>query len=87
MGLMHIHYFAAARAAAGVSEESVESFDTLGELLDDAAARHTGTTDSGLTLGDILARCTFLVDGKRAERDAALGAAERVDVLPPFAGG
>ena len=84
---MRIHYFAAARAAAGVSEETVDGFETLGQLLDDAAARHTGTTDSGLRLSDILQRCTFLVDGQRAERESSVAAAERVDVLPPFAGG
>ncbi|QQB07950.1 MoaD/ThiS family protein [Corynebacterium urealyticum] len=84
---MRIHYFAAARAATGVSEETSEGFDTLGELLDDAAARHTGRTDSGLSLADILERCTFLVDGQRAERAFVLDGAQRVDVLPPFAGG
>ena len=80
MERMRIHYFAAARAATGVSEEPAEAFDTLGELLDDAAARHTGRTDSGLSLGDIL-------DGQRAERATGLAGAQRVDVLPPFAGG
>ena len=87
MGRMRIHYFAAARAATEVSEEPASAFDTLGELLDDAAARHTGRTDSGLSLADILERCTFLVDGQRAERATGLAGAQRVDVLPPFAGG
>ena len=84
---MRIHYFAAARAATGVSDEPTEGFDSLGELLDDAAARHTGRTDSGLSLADILERCTFLVDGQRAERATELDGAQRVDILPPFAGG
>lgn len=87
MGHMRIHYFAAARAATGVSEETSEGFTTLGELLDDAAARHTGRTDSGLSLAHILERCTFLVDGQRAERAFELDGVQRVDVLPPFAGG
>jgi len=87
MGHMRIHYFAAARAATGVSDEPTEGFDSLGELLDDAAARHTGRTDSGLSLADILERCTFLVDGQRAERATELDGAQRVDILPPFAGG
>ncbi len=38
-------------------------------------------------LGEVLERCTFLVDGKNAERAATLEGATRVDVLPPFAGG
>ncbi|MDY5786257.1 MULTISPECIES: MoaD/ThiS family protein [unclassified Corynebacterium] len=84
---MRVHYFAAARAATGVRDEEVGAFDTLGQLLDDASQRHTLTTDSGLTLSDILTRCTFLVDGARAEADTSLSGAQRVDVLPPFAGG
>ncbi|WP_181896869.1 MoaD/ThiS family protein [Corynebacterium senegalense] len=84
---MRIHYFAAARAAAGVREEEVGEFPTLGHLLDDATSRHTGTTDAGLSLADVVERCTFLVDGARAGRDRSLESAARVDVLPPFAGG
>lgn len=82
---MRIHYFAAARAAAGTAEEEVRQFATLGLLLDDAALRHTAPT--GMSLAVVLERCTFLVDGRRAERETSLAGAERVDVLPPFAGG
>lgn len=77
---MRIHYFAAARAAAGVSAEDTSPRETLGLVLDDAAGRHPD-------LAPILARCSFLVDGKRADADAPLAGAQRVDVLPPFAGG
>ncbi|WP_277100001.1 MoaD/ThiS family protein [Corynebacterium riegelii] len=77
---MRIHYFAAARAAAGLAEEEVEALPTLELLLADAALRHPA-------LQPILGRCTFLIDGQRATPDASLGSAERVDVLPPFAGG
>ncbi|WP_291314755.1 MoaD/ThiS family protein [Corynebacterium sp. UBA2622] len=84
---MRIHYFAAARAAAGVSEEEVGEFATLGEVLDDATRRHPGATDAGLTFADVLERCTFLVDGRRAQRGDPTAGAERLDVLPPFAGG
>lgn len=87
MAVMQIHYFAAARAAAGVAQEHIETFGTLSEALSDAATRHTGTTDAGMSLTDILDRCTFLLDGKRAELDASLSGVERIDVLPPFAGG
>lgn len=82
---MRIHYFAAARAAAGTAEEEVGQFATLGLLLDDAALHHTAS--AGMSLADVLERCTFLVDGRRAERETSLAGAERVDVLPPFAGG
>ncbi|MCP1387328.1 MoaD/ThiS family protein [Corynebacterium sp. TA-R-1] len=77
---MRIHYFAAARAAAGVSEEAAGEHATLELVLADACQRHP-------ELEPILPRCSFLVDGMRAELDASLAGAERVDVLPPFAGG
>lgn len=84
--MVEIHYFAAARAAAGVSHELVDAPATLGELLNELATTHTGTTEAGMSLGEVLERCTFLVDGN-AERAATLEGATRVDVLPPFAGG
>lgn len=77
---MRIHYFAAARAAAGVADEEADTQATLDQLLASAAARHP-------ELDPILARCSFLVDGRRATPDTPLEGAERVDVLPPFAGG
>lgn len=77
---MRIHYFAAARAAAGVAEEEAETHATLEELLAAAATRHP-------QLEPILARCSFLIDGHRATPHTPLEGAQRVDVLPPFAGG
>lgn len=85
--MIDVHYFAAARAAAGTDRESVPAPATLGELLDALAAGHEGTTDAGMTLAEIFPRCTFLVDGANSPREAALTDARRVDVLPPFAGG
>lgn len=90
LGAVEIHYFAAARAAAGTDRETVDPDRvpaTLGELLDARAAHHRGTTDAGMTLGEVFARCTFLVDGRNSPRDTPLAGAQRVDVLPPFAGG
>lgn len=85
---MQIHYFAAARAARGVTQEELGAVPgTLGELLAQLAADHTGTTDAGMSLGEVFQRCTFLVDGSNAEHDRSLAGAARVDVLPPFAGG
>ena len=85
--MIDVHYFAAARAAAGTDRESVPAAATLGEFLDALAADHEGTTDAGMTLAEIFPRCTFLVDGANSGRDALLADATRVDVLPPFAGG
>lgn len=86
---MQIHYFGAARAAAGVAEETLaEAPGTLGELLELLAATHTGTTDAGSTLGEIFNHCSFLVDSTRTDDTSlSLTGASRVDVMPPFAGG
>lgn len=86
---MDIHYFAAARAARGLAHERITTTAaTLAELVDELGhLPGAGTTDSGLSLAQVLSRCSFLVDGRHANMDAAISAAERVDVLPPFAGG
>lgn len=84
--MVDVHYFAAARAAAGRAQDTAEAA-TLGELLDVLRQRHTGSTEAGMSFAEVLERCTFLVDGASATEDAVLGRASRVDVLPPFAGG
>ncbi|ALC04722.1 hypothetical protein CDES_01215 [Corynebacterium deserti GIMN1.010] len=85
---MDIHYFAAARAARGVPQETVEnSYNTLADLLQHLSAAHTDTSAAGMTLGEVFDRCTFLIDGHSAQPTASLADATRVDVLPPFAGG
>jgi sulfur-carrier protein len=75
-----IRYWAAARAAAGTAEEPWDA-STLGEVLDAAAARH------GAALARVFSAASFLVDGVRTGRDAALADGATVEVLPPFAGG
>ena len=78
---MTVRYFAAARAAAGVAEESV-SAPTLAALRKELAAGH------GEKLARVLEMASFLVDGLAwHEQDAPLPAGCTVDVLPPFAGG
>lgn len=84
--MVDVHYFAAARAAAGRAQDTAEAA-TLGELLDVLRQRHTGSTEAGMSFAEVLERCTFLVDGASATEDAVLAGASRVDVLPPFAGG
>ena len=84
--MVDVHYFAAARAAAGRAQDTVEAA-TLGELLTVLKQRHTGSTEAGMSFAEVLERCTFLVDGASATEDAVLSDASRVDVLPPFAGG
>ena len=81
---MIVRYFAAARAAAGVSEEVVEAA-TLGAALALVRAAH------GPRLGEVLDRCSFLVDGNpvglRDPHDVTLDPQSVADCLPPFAGG
>ena len=86
MARVTIKYWAAARDAAGVAEESVEAA-TLAEALDAIMARR----GDGGRLRSVLATCSFLVDGAPARRDIAsdlvLPDAARIEVLPQFAGG
>lgn len=90
--MLEVYYFAAARAAAGVTQEFVSAQATLGELAHALEAKHTGTTEAGMSFADVLARCSFLVDGQGVgtladASSTSLNGAARVDVLPPFAGG
>lgn len=81
-----IRYWAAAKAAAGVAEETYEA-DTLAEALAGARTRHAGRPEFPRVLG----RCSFLVDsapvGTRPHDAVALTQGGTVEVLPPFAGG
>jgi sulfur-carrier protein len=86
MAKVTIQYWAAARQAAGVAEESVEAA-TLAEALAEIVARRG---DDG-RLRSVLATSSFLVDGTPAGRQMAaelvLRDAARIEVLPQFAGG
>lgn len=78
-----VRYFAAARAAAGAETETValRAGTTIAELIDALKARDS-------ELSRVLARCSFLRDGIAVrDMESALGDAQTVDVLPPFAGG
>jgi sulfur-carrier protein len=76
-----VRYFAAARAAAGLTEERTESA-TLADLVARLSADH------GDGLARVLGVASFLVNGVAwHDRDAALPVGATVDVLPPFAGG
>jgi len=86
MARVTIQYWAAAKEAAGLAEESVEA-GTLAEALDQVVARRGGDG----RLRAVLATSSFLVDGTAAGRSAAadliLPDAARIEVLPQFAGG
>jgi molybdopterin converting factor small subunit len=76
-----VRYFAAASEAAGRADELWDSpVATVGELRAALAERY------GAAMARVLETGSFLVDGV-VSRDPARPLGERVDVLPPFAGG
>ena len=86
MAKVTIRYWAAAKEAAGVPEESVEAA-TLRDALDAAVASRKPDT----RLATVIARSSFLVNadpvGLAARESIALEPGAVIEVLPPFAGG
>ena len=87
-GRITVHYWASARAAAGVGSEeiSADSALSLVEVRARAVALHPGTR-----LGEVLAVCAVLVgDEPVSSSDPAtvmVPLGSTVEFLPPFAGG
>lgn len=85
MAIVTVRYWAAAKDAAGVSEQRVTA-DTLAAVLAAVTA-----SDDRSRLRAVIARCSFLVDGAPVGRRAAdtveLRDGNVIEVLPPFAGG
>lgn len=83
-----VHYWASARAAAGVALDEIPADSPLSlvEIRDRAAALHPGTR-----LGEVLAVCAVLVgDEPVSSGDPStvlVPAGSTVEFLPPFAGG
>lgn len=76
-----VRYYAAARAAADVTEESATA-GTVGDLRAELTARHDAR------FGTVLGACSLLLDGRVVRDDATeVPAGATVEVLPPFAGG
>jgi len=86
MAIVTLRYWAAAKEAAGLAEETITA-DTLADAL--AAAR--GKPGQDARLRAVLARSSFLIDGLpvgvRAPETVLLTDAAVIEVLPPFAGG
>lgn len=81
---IRVRYFAGARAAAGVDEESLPlpAGSTVHDVLEALGTRH------GEQLDRVLAASSFLVDAVAVrDRDVPLVDGVELDVLPPFAGG
>lgn len=78
---VNVRLFAAAEAAAGRDEDQVDAA-TLGEAVDVLAERY------GETMAKVLTASSFLLDGVATyDRGDTLSDGQRLDVLPPFAGG
>lgn len=77
-----VRYWAGARAAVGVPEESYAGPMGLAELREAVIARHPGSN----RVGEVLAVCSVLVDGRQPQGES-VEAGSVVEFLPPFAGG
>ena len=86
MPMVTVRYWAAAKQAAGVAQETL-SAATLAEALAAAVAGRAGATD----FQAVLARSSYLVNGQqaggRAAESVSLEEGTVIEVLPPFAGG
>ncbi len=97
MAKVTIRYWAAAKDAAGVPEETLDAVSLADALATAAAAARPDRPDrpdgqeTGSRLRDILARSSFLVDatpvGRAAKESILLADGAVIEVLPPFAGG
>ncbi|NQX14483.1 MoaD/ThiS family protein [Rathayibacter sp. VKM Ac-2857] len=78
---VRVRYFAAAKAALGRASDELDG-------VADLAALEAALVASEPSAADVLARCSYLVDGvSTTDRATPLPAGASVDVLPPFAGG
>jgi molybdopterin converting factor small subunit len=81
-----VRYWAAARSAAGVSEEQVDA-RTLADVQREILRRHRESA----RFADVLSICSTLIGsvpvGAREPSDVTLAPGDVVELLPPFAGG
>ena len=86
MAKVTIRYWAAAKEAAGVPEESVEA-PTLAAALGAVLAARPGDD----RLRQVISRSSFLVNAlpvrRTAHEETSLEDGATIEVLPPFAGG
>ena len=92
MSTVTLRYWAAAKQAAGVAEETISARTLAAALEAVLSAREDNRADrTDCDLRAVLARSSFLVDGSpvgsRAPETVTLREAAVVEVLPPFAGG
>jgi sulfur-carrier protein len=79
-----LHYWAGARAAAGVAEEQIEARSVA------EALRFACDERSDPRFEKVIEASSVLIDGitaHQADLERPLSAPVRVEILPPFAGG
>lgn len=85
---MRVRYFAGARAAAGVPEETVTLNRPGGGAPTVSDAIAAALNGRGEKLAEVLPACSFLLDGVAVrDRSTPISEDATLDVLPPFAGG
>jgi len=78
--MAHVRFYAAARAATGVTQSDVNG-QTLRELLENLRRIFP-------ELGKVLPGCSFLLNGTSCkELSSPIETSDQIDVLPRFAGG
>ena len=91
MAMVTLRYWAAAKDAAGVAEDKVEALTLAGALAAGRAATAERPGNHAARLAQVMARSSFLVDGRaagtRPHESIALSSDSVIEVLPPFAGG
>lgn len=76
--MIHVRLFAAAADVVGTKQLKIEA-ETVSDVITQLSDAQTTTR--------VIARCSFLVNGAKADPETALEDGATVDVLPPFAGG
>jgi molybdopterin converting factor small subunit len=87
---VRIRYFAAAKAALGVGEETRDAAgSTIGDLMSQLAQSAPAPADPSVPdVAGVLARCSFILNRHATtDRATVLSDGDALDVLPPFAGG
>jgi len=86
VGAVTVRYWAAARAAAGIETEQVET-GNLAEVLNEIGRRHRDRD----RFARVIDSCSILVGetpvGAREPSDVVLRVGDTIEFLPPFAGG
>lgn len=76
--MITVRLFAAAADVVGTKQLKIQA-ETVADVIEQLSDAQTTTR--------VIARCSFLVNGTKAEPETALDNDATVDVLPPFAGG